>query len=305
MTGGSRTGSALSACRNVIFGLCAIALASCERSVLDPVGPVGADDAIILIDATLIMLAIVIPTILAAFWFAWWYRASNRKARYLPEFAYSGRIELLVWSIPILVVIFLSGVIWVGSHQLDPFRRLPSRTPALEVQVVSLDWKWLFIYPQQGIASVNELVIPAGVPVHFSLTSASVMNVFFVPRLGTMVYTMNRMVTEVNLKADQPGSYFGTSAQFSGDGFPDMQFQARSLAPAQFAAWVAQARSAGPVLDAAGYAALMPQSQGLRPYTYRAVDPGLFQAIASQAAAPQPGPTVGRGGPDVSPRRAG
>jgi cytochrome o ubiquinol oxidase subunit 2 len=152
--------------------------------VLDPAGPVGADDAKILIDATLIMLAIVVPTILLAFWMAWRYRASNTKAEYLPEWSYSGRIEAIVWSIPILTIMFIGGVIWIGSYRLDPFRPLPSTTPPLEVEVVALDWKWLFIYPQQGVATVNQLVVPAGAPVHFKITSASVFNVFFAPRAG-------------------------------------------------------------------------------------------------------------------------
>jgi cytochrome o ubiquinol oxidase subunit II len=258
--------------------------------VLDPVGPVGRDDATILIDATLIMLAIVIPTILLAFWMAWRYRASNTKAEYLPYWSYSGRIEAVVWSIPILTIMFLGGVIWIGSYKLDPFKPLPSKTPPLQVQVVSLDWKWLFIYPQQGIATVNQLVVPAGTPVHFSITSASVFNVFFVPRLGSMIYAMPGMVSQLNLQADRPATLMGESAHFSGDGFSDMNFQVRSVPADRFTAWTAQVRGGGPVLDAAGYAALSRQSQHVPPATYRAVDPQLFQAIAAQKIAPGPGP---------------
>ena len=154
----------------------ALATSGCSGGILDPVGPVGADGSKILIDATVIMLAIVIPTILLAFWVAWRYRASNPKGEYLPYWSYSGRIEAVVWSIPILTIMFLGGVIWIGSYRLDPFRPLSTTVPPLEVQVVSLDWKWLFIYPEQGIATVNQLVVPAGVPVHFSITSASVFN---------------------------------------------------------------------------------------------------------------------------------
>jgi cytochrome o ubiquinol oxidase subunit 2 len=194
---------------------------------------------------------------------------------------------------------------WVGSHKLDPATPLPSKTPPLEVEVVSLDWKWLFIYPNQGIAAVNELVIPVGQPVHFRLTSASVMNVFFVPQLGSMIYTMNSMVTQLHLQADQPGSYYGRSAQFSGDGFSDMHFRVRSVPAAQFTAWVTQARAAGPVLDMPAYAALTKQSTNVAPFTYRAVDPKLFQTIYMQKAPLGPGPTTGRGGPEVSPRSAG
>src|SRR3954447_15944720 len=177
----------------------ALATAACSGGILDPVGPVGRDDSRILIDATLIMLAIVVPTILLAFWMAWRYRASNTKAEYLPYWSYSGRIEAVVWSIPILTIMFIGGVIWIGSYRLDPFRPLESKTPPLEVEVVSLDWKWLFIYKREGIATVNRLVVPAGRPVHFSITSASVFNTFFIPRLGSMIYAMPGMVSELHL----------------------------------------------------------------------------------------------------------
>jgi cytochrome o ubiquinol oxidase subunit 2 len=258
--------------------------------ILDPAGPVGREDATILIDATLIMLAIIVPTILLAFWMAWRYRASNIKAEYLPNWSYSGRIEAIVWAIPILTIMFLGGVIWIGSYRLDPFRPLPSNTPPLEVQVVSLDWKWLFIYPQQGVATVNRLVVPAGAPVHFSITSGSVFNVFFIPRLGSMIYAMPGMVAQLNLQADRPAELWGQSAQFSGDGFSDMQFEVKSVAPAEFTAWAAQAHGAGPLLDQTSYAQLARQSRHVAPFTYRGVDPQLFHAIAAQKLAPAPGP---------------
>ena len=205
-------------------GLGLAASACSNASFMRPAGPVAEQNRLILFDSVGIMLCIVVPTIIATLVFAWWFRAGNSRARYRPDFVYSGRIEMVVWSIPILTIMFLGGVIWIGSHDLDPARPLPSREPPLEVQVVSLDWKWLFIYPAQGIASVNRAVIPVGRPVHFSLTSASVMNSFFVPRLGSQIYTMNGMRTQLNLQANAPGSYFGTSAHFSGDGFSDMQF---------------------------------------------------------------------------------
>jgi cytochrome o ubiquinol oxidase subunit 2 len=268
----------------------ALGLTGCSRSILDPVGPVGAGDATIFIDAAVIMLAIVIPTLLLAFWMAWRYRASNTKAEYLPYWSYSGRIEAVVWSIPILTIMFIGGVIWIGSYRLDPFRPLSSKTPPLEVQVVALDWKWLFIYPQQGIATVNQLVVPAGVPVRFSITSASVFNVFFVPRLGSMIYAMPGMVSQLHLQADRPAQLWGTSAQFSGDGFSDMQFQVRSVPAADFSAWAGSVRGAGPALDRGAYAALLRQSQRVPPSTYGAVEPQLFQAVATQAIAPGPGP---------------
>src|ERR1700731_4497172 len=160
-----------------------IVLRACQPAVLDPKGIVGIADKTILIDSLAIMLAIVVPTIAATLGFAWWFRASNKKAIYWPDFEYSGRIELIVWSIPLLTVILLGGVAWIGSHELDPAKPLASDTPPLEIQAVSLDWKWLFIYPDQRIASVNQLVVPAGVPLRFSLTSASVMSAFFIPQL--------------------------------------------------------------------------------------------------------------------------
>jgi cytochrome o ubiquinol oxidase subunit II len=273
-----------------VAALAALALASCSGGVLDPVGPVGASDAEIMIDATLIMLGIVIPTILLAFWMAWRYRASNLKAPYRPDWSYSGRIEAVVWAIPILTIMFIGGVIWIGSYKLDPFKPLPSKVPPVEVQVVSLDWKWLFIYPQQGMATVNHLVIPAGTPVHFSITSASVFNIFFVPRLGSMIYAMPGMVSQLYLQADRPAVLFGQSSHFSGDGFSDMQFRVDSVPAAQFAAWAQSAKAAGPVLDSAAYADLAKQSQNVKPFTYRAVDPQLFHAVATQKIPPGPGP---------------
>jgi cytochrome o ubiquinol oxidase subunit 2 len=265
-------------------------LAGCSGGVLDPAGPVGADDATILIDSTLIMLGIIIPTILLAFWMAWRYRASNTKAEYLPYWSYSGRIEAVVWAIPILTITFLGGLIWIGAYRLDPFKPLPSKTPPLEVQVVSLDWKWLFIYPKEGVATVNQLVVPVGTPVHFSITSGSVFNAFFIHRLGSMIYAMPGMVSQLWLQADRPAVMLGQSAQFSGDGFSDMQFQVRSVPAAEFGAWVQNARSAGVRLDAAQYAALARQSQRVQPTSYGSVDPQLFSAIATQKLPPAPGP---------------
>ena len=276
--------------RRVAIGLAVLGLSGCAGGVLDPVGPVGRDDARIMIDATLIMLAIVVPTILLAFWMAWRYRASNTKAEYLPYWSYSGRIEAVVWAIPILTILFIAGVIWIGSHKLDPFKPLPSKVPPLEVQVVSLDWKWLFIYPQQRIATVNQLVVPAGVPVRFRITSASVLNVFFVPRMGSMIYAMPGMVSQVNLQADRPAELWGQSAHFSGDGFSDMQFEVKSVTPAQFAAWAGAARGGGPVLDRAAYDVLLRQSEKVPVGLYSSVDPMLFDDIVTQKIAPGPGP---------------
>ena len=256
----------------------------------------------LLIDSLAIMLAIVLPTMAATCLFAWWYRASNTRAKFLPEFTYSGALELLVWSIPILVIVLLGGVIWIGSHQLDPAQPLASKTRPLTVQVVSLDWKWLFIYPDQGVAAVNQLVLPAGTPIHFQLTSASVMNAFFIPQLGTMIYAMNGMTTQLNLQADAPGEFPGLSSHFSGDGFPGMHFTVRAVPPQQFDAWIETTRTTGPTLTPATYVELSRQSLDVAPFTYRSAAPNLFQQIASQAIPPGPGPVAGRPNQTVSPR---
>jgi cytochrome o ubiquinol oxidase subunit II len=184
--------------------LALLALTGCEPGILPSQGVVGKGDTTIMIDSLAIMLAIVVPTIVATLAFAWWFRSSNSRARHQPDFIYSGQIELVTWSIPLMTIMLLGGVAWLGSHELDPAQPLPSDEAPLNVQAVSLDWKWLFIYPDHNIATVNRLVIPVGAPVHFTLTSASVMNTFFVPKLGSMIYTMNRMATQLYLNADQP-----------------------------------------------------------------------------------------------------
>jgi cytochrome o ubiquinol oxidase subunit 2 len=221
--------------------------------------------------------------ILATLAFAWWFRSSNDRAIHLPNWSYSGRLEFIVWSIPAMVVLFLAGIGWVGSHDLDPSQRIGGKPAALEVQVVALDWKWLFIYPGQGVASVNQLVLPAGQPVAFRLTSASVMNSFLIPRLGSQIYAMAGMATRLNLEADRPGIYPGLSAQFSGDGFSGMNFNARVVTPAQFAAWVGAART-GPPLDLAAYARLARPSENVPPLAWGTVAPDLFTRIVDMTA---------------------
>ena len=249
-----------------------------QSGVLDPQGPIGAAERLILINATVIMLAVIVPVIVLTLGFAWWFRASNTKARYLPDWEYSGPIELVVWSIPALVVMFLAGIAWIATHDLDPPKPLASPVRPLEIQVVSLDWKWLFIYPEQGIASVNRLPVPTGTPLHFSITSASVMNSFFVPQLGSQIYAMGGMTTRLVLQADNSGTFVGRSVQFSGAGFSDMRFDVVALPPAAFEDWVRQTRSAGGTLDAATYAGLVKPSIAVPPATFGAVMPKLFEA---------------------------
>ena len=264
-----------------------LALSACDRGILDPVGPVGHAEKMILVNSTAIMLVIVIPVILATIAFAWWFRRGNSKATYLPDWEYSGAIEMVVWSIPALTVMLLGGIAWIGSHDLEPSEPLKSTVPPVRVDVVSLDWKWLFIYPDQGIATVNELVVPAGTPVAYRLTSATVWNSFFVPQFGSMIYTMPRMTTRLNLQADRTGVYDGLSSHYSGEGFSGMRFKAHVVSREQFAAWAQGLRSKGPVLDGKGYAELSKPSSYVKPYSYGAVAPGLFDAIVA-GKAPQP-----------------
>src|SRR5437868_5832947 len=213
------------------LGVCAALLvASCQQAgIMDPRGPISSAERLLLFNSTAIMLVVVVPVILATLGFAWWYRSSNTRASRSWDPAYEGRIEFVTWSIPALIVILLGGVNWIGSHQLDPRAPIPADAKPLRVDVVALDWKWLFIYPDQGIAAVNQLVVPAGTPVQFRLTSATVMNSFFVPQLGSQIYTMAGMEAHLNLLADKPGEYPGISANYSGDGFADMRFTVNAV----------------------------------------------------------------------------
>lgn len=257
----------------------AATLGGCADGVLDPKGPIAAAERQILLNSLGIMLAIVIPVILATLGVAFWFRASNERARYRPNFAYSGRLEMLVWSIPAMTVFLVGGVAWVGSHDVSPRKPIASTVKPLRVQVASLDWKWLFIYPDQGVASVNRLIIPVGTPVSLELTSSGVMNSFFVPQLGSQIYTMAGMITRLHLQADHLGTYRGFSAQFSGEGFADMHFDADAVPDEKFAQWLDAARSSGPELDAKSYADLVKPSTAVAPFTYRSVASGLFNSI--------------------------
>jgi len=277
----------------VLLLVSAAALSGCSEGVLDPKGPVAAAERLILFDSLGIMLAIVIPTVLATLAVAYWFRASNRRAGYQPEFAYSGRLELLVWSIPLMTVLLVGSVAWIGAYDLDPPKPIPSSAKPVMVQVASLDWKWLCVYPEEGVASVNHLTIPVGTPVSFELTSSGVMNSFFVPQLAGQIYTMAGMVTHLNLQADHSGTYRGMSANFSGEGFADMHFNVDAVTPEAFAEWVASTRSSGPVLDAQAYAALVKPSKAVAPFTYRSIAPGLFAGILSAGLQPDDGLCVG------------
>jgi cytochrome o ubiquinol oxidase subunit 2 len=271
----------------IAFTAPCVLLASCQDGVLDPHGPIGRAERLILSDATAVMLAVVIPVIVLTLVFAWWFRAGNRLATYTPDWEYSGRIELIIWAIPALLIAFLGGMAWITSHDLDPPKPLLSKVAPVEIEVVSLDWRWLFIYPDQGIATVNQLTVPVGVPIHFRLTSTSVMNSFFVPQLGSQIYTMPGMTTQLNLEADETGTYEGLSAQFSGDGFSDMRFALAAVPEAQYQQWLGETRAQGSALGKAAFADLVKPNHAGRPLRFGQVDPGLFSMVATGKIATQ------------------
>jgi cytochrome o ubiquinol oxidase subunit II len=282
-----RDGESLSRLRRFAVVIAACVAVPCRSAgVLDSRGPVSAAERLILLNATGIMLVVVVPVIVLTLAFAWWYRASNKRAAYRPEWSYSGHIELVVWAIPAMVVILLAGVAWTGSHELDPARPIKSDAKPIRIEVVSLDWKWLFIYPDRQIAAVNELVVPAATPIEFDLTSATVMNSFFVPQLGSQIYTMPGMVTRLNLLADHTGNYAGLSTNFSGDGFSDMRFVVRAVPATEFAAWLARTQATGRPLDADAYSQLARPDRNASTQTYRSVDPTLFARIVQKSAPP-------------------
>ena len=247
--------------------------------ILDPQGPIAAQELLLLINSTAIMLVVVVPVILATVAFAWWYRSSNGHAGHITDESFEGRMEFVVWSIPALIVILLGGVIWIGSHQLDPHAPIPGKSDPLRVDVVALDWKWLFVYPDKGVAAVKQLVIPVGTPVQFRITSATVMNSFFIPQLGSQIYAMGGMTTHLNLLADNLGEFPGLSANYSGDGFAEMRFVAKAVSAGDFDAWVNQARGTGSALDDTAYAELAKPSTAVPPKTYGSVMPNFFEHI--------------------------
>jgi cytochrome o ubiquinol oxidase subunit II len=268
----------------------AASLSACGDGVLAPAGPIGAAEGQIFWETFGAMLLVVVPVILMTLAFAWWFRASNRRATYRPDWSYSGRIEFSVWIVPLLLILFLATLAWSGAHDLDPYRPLRPAKKPLRVEVVSLDWKWLFIYPDFGVASVNELAVPVGSPVDFQLTSGTVMNSFFVPQLGSQIYTMAGMRTRLSLQADRPGTYRGLSAQFSGDGFSDMRFAVRAVNDAAFAHWIAQAKAAPGRLSATAYDHLAATHAPSGPALYGAVDPNLFDHAVALATSPAHAP---------------
>jgi cytochrome o ubiquinol oxidase subunit 2 len=243
-------------------------LSGCNWDVLDPQGAIGVSEKTLLITSVLLMLLIVVPVIVLTLVVAWHYRASNTKAKYRPDFNHSLPIEIVIWVIPCLIILVLGIITWDSTHALDPYRRIANgdRKP-INVEVVALDWKWLFIYPDLHVASVNEMAMPVGTPVSFNITSDTVMNSFFIPQLGSQIYAMAGMQTRLHLMADHPGTYRGISANFSGDGFSGMKFNAIATDQAGFDAWVKKARQSTATLDGGAMAKLEQASQDV-PVSY-------------------------------------
>ncbi len=249
-----------------------------DAPILSPKGPVALAERDILFRALAIMMVVAIPVFAMTFWFAWRYRASNAKARYEPDWE-SKKVDAITWVVPALIVTSLGVHVWLYTHALDPYKPLQPSNGRLAVQVVAQDWKWLFIYPTEGIATVNELAFPSDAPVSLKITSDTVMNSFFIPALAGQIYAMAGMQTQLNLRASGPGRFVGRNTQYSGRGFADQQFAAIAMAPADFDAWVRQVRQSPLRLDAASYAELAKPSAAHPVVHYSAVEPGLFDGI--------------------------
>ena len=261
-------------------------LSGCHWAVLDPAGPIGVAEKWIIDTAIGLMLLVVGPVIVLTLVIVWRYRASNTKARYEPDWCHSTKIELTMWGIPIVIVCILGVIAWRGSHQLNPFRPILSNVKPVHIEAVAMDWKWLFIYPNHNVASVNEVAMPVGVPVVFHITSATVMNSFFIPRLGSQIYAMANMQTADNLVASAPGTYRGISANFSGGGFSGMVFKVKAMPESDYKRWLAKAGSSTRTLDDKEYLALDKPSSDV-PVTYYAhVNPDLFAQILNGKLAP-------------------
>ena len=227
------------------------------------------------------MLLVVVPVIVMTLWFAWKYRASNTKARYEPDWAHSTAIEVVMWSIPCMIILVLAVLTWRSSHALDPYKPLVSDKKPVVIEAISLDWKWLFVYPEEKVAAVNELVFPVDTPLNFRLTSDTVMNAFFVPQLGSMIYSMAGMQTKLHLIADSTGQFEGMSSNYSGHGFNKMHFTAHSVSEAEYRQWLDKLRGDGKTLDLAAFDALgAEKNHDWYPITYYGkVEDGLFRTV--------------------------
>jgi cytochrome o ubiquinol oxidase subunit II len=269
----------------VFFGLsslCAVTfLGGCSTILLfDPKGPIGEAERFVIIAAILLMLIVIIPVFIMAFWFPRKYRASNTEATYMPKWSHSAKIEFFMWAIPIAIVTVLAILAWTSTHSLDPYKPIHSAEKPINIEAISLDWKWLFIYPEQNIATVNQITFPVNVPVSFKLTSDTVMTSFFIPQLGSQIYAMAGMQTRLHLLANKPGTYAGHNQQLSGRGYADMHFKANVVSREEFQSWVHQIRQSPEKLDLDRYKQLAKPSVGYHPVTYfSSVKPDLFEYI--------------------------
>lgn len=262
----------------------AVLMTGCDWALFDPKGQIAREELTLLITCTVLMLLVVIPVIIMTLVFAWKYRASNTNARYEPEWSHSTAIEVVVWSIPCVIVLVLAVLCWKSSHELDPYRPIEHEKPGIEIQAVSLDWKWLFVYPEEKIAVVNELTFPVDTPLNFRITADTVMNVFFIPHLGSMIYSMAGMETKLHLIAEETGTFPGRSAHYSGAGFNKMYFDAHSVSDAEYQQWLDKVRADGKSLDQAGFTALgAEKNQDWYPVTYySSVETGLFDWVINK-----------------------
>jgi cytochrome o ubiquinol oxidase subunit II len=259
-----------------------VCLSGCKLEVLDSKGVIGAAESSLIATATYAMLLVVVPVILLTLFIAWRYRASNTKATYAPKWTHSTAIEVVVWAIPAVIILYLGILTWKTTHELDPYKPLESQVKPINVEVVALDWKWLFIYPDLGVASVNQLAFPVGTPVNFRITSDSVMNSFFIPQLGSQIYAMAGMQTRLHLLADHAGDYAGISANYSGAGFSDMKFRALAMSNTDFDAWVKKVKTAPDALSMDVYAGVARPSEKAPVRYFSTVDPKLFNNIVAK-----------------------
>ena len=270
-------------------------LGGCNTIVMHPFGDIAAQQSHLVVVATCLMLIIIVPVIAFTLLFAWRYRHSNHGAVYDPDWNHSTHLELLIWGAPLLIIIALGLVTWISTHTLDPYRPLqrldarravPAGTKPLVVEVVALDWKWLFIYPAQGVASVNELVTPIDVPIRFKLTASTVMNSFYVPALAGQIYAMPGMETALQAVINQPGVFDGFSANYSGAGFSDMRFKFHGVSQTGFEQWVAAAKAGGTTLDRPAFLQLEKPSVRSPVLHFGTVAPDLYSAILNRCVVP-------------------
>jgi cytochrome o ubiquinol oxidase subunit 2 len=249
---------------------------------LDPSGPITLAERQLLFDAVSVMMIVIVPVFVMAALFTWRYRGTNRRARYTPNFAYYWPVEILVWGAPAAIIVWLGFHLWGGTHRLDPYKMIDSRVAPLQVEAVAQDWKWLFIYPEQNIAAVNELAFPSGTPLALRITSDTVMNSFVIPALGGQIYAMAGMQTRLHLLADQPGRFMGRNVQYSGRGFADQQFHAIAMTKEDFDAWVEKVKQSGRTLDPETYKELARPSAKVPVTYYSDVQPNLFDTIIAK-----------------------